>query len=283
MKLVYFDKIPNFGDTMNAELFPALLPSLPWSNAGCSDIGASHFVGIGSILDARLDHDGRTVVFGTGIRSTERLPNLKRGVWDIRFVRGPLSARAVNARFITDSAYAYALLHPPAPRERKRVSFVPHYATAMEDGPVWRSICDKLGIVYVDPRAPFHEVTETLLSSRLVISEAMHGAIFADLNRIPWIAFKARVAAREGPTNDLKWQDWTTSLDIDWAPRTLPVFWPARDLVDRLKRRVKIRLATRQLARLVKAEASLSGDRPYQSRMDELAEEVTTLQSQYGA
>lgn len=278
MKLVYFNKIYNFGDAMNAEIFPALFPTLPWAE----DDG-SQFVGIGSILDSRLDYDGQTIVFGAGIRSETKLPNLRRGDWDIRFVRGPLSARALGSRFITDSAYGHALLQPPPAQRGDRVAFVPHYATAMEDGDTWQSVCARLGIIYVDPRRPFKEVAQTLLGCRLVISEAMHGAIFADLNRIPWIAFTARVTAREGATNMLKWQDWTQSLDIRWERRSLPVFWPPQGVLDRVKTQVKRRLALRRLAGLLKAQPSLSEDRIYHTRMSQLAEEVAAVQRQYGA
>lgn len=277
MKLIYFDKISNFGDVMNRTLFPALLPNLPWN--GKDDC---NFVGIGSILDQRLNHTGKTIVFGSGIRSPSTLPDLQRGSWDIRFVRGPLSARALKARFITDAAYAYALLQPPPDVLGPDIAFVPHYATAMEDGPIWQSICADLEISYIDPRAPFEEVCRNLRNCRLILSEAMHGAIFADLNRIPWIGFTARVTRREGDTNSLKWQDWAQSMDIVLERPALPVFWPRQNIVGHAKHRAKVYLARRRLAAMLRSQPFLSDDRQYQTRMAQLAEEIDALQRQYG-
>ena len=62
MKLFYYkDPGGNFGDDLNAWLWPRLIPEL------LDDRDDTLFVGIGSILDRRIPQEPRKIVFGTGV------------------------------------------------------------------------------------------------------------------------------------------------------------------------------------------------------------------------
>ena len=52
----------------------------------------------------------------------------------------------------------------------------------------WRKACDRAGITFLDSTADPLETIAKIRGSRLVISEAMHGAIVADALRTPWVA-----------------------------------------------------------------------------------------------
>ena len=54
-------------------------------------------------------------------------------------------------------------------------------------------------------------------SVSLVLTESLHGAIFADTMGIPWTPF---VTSRN--VSALKWVDWTLSVGLDFAPVPLP-------------------------------------------------------------
>lgn len=274
MKLVYFDQTRNFGDVLNKHLFPTLFPELPWDVED-----NTHFIGVGSILDRRLNFDGVNVVFGSGIRSNDSLPDITKGRWDFRFVRGPVSARALNAPYITDAAYAYALLHPAPTQLGKDVAFVPHYATSSTDGAIWRDICAEFDVNYIDPEADFFAVEQALRSSKLVISEAMHGAIFADINRIPWLPCRGRAAVLEGDTNSLKWTDWTSSIDVELKPYDLPIFWKEGGVI---KHGLKCLQARRLMKKMLNAEPFLSADAVYQSKLAQLEEAAQKVRAAYG-
>jgi succinoglycan biosynthesis protein ExoV len=69
----------------------------------------------------------------------------------------------------------------------------------------------------VDAHWSPHVVLRVLSEARLVVTEAMHGAIVADTLRIPWIPV---VCSPEIAT--FKWRDWTASLDLPYRPIKIP-------------------------------------------------------------
>ena len=278
MKLVYYDGIKNFGDVLNAHLFPKLFPELPWG-----EDDDSQFVGIGSILDSRLDCDGKTIVFGTGVRAPDNLPDFSRGKWDIAFVRGPLSAGATDAPYITDAAYCYALTEQKISNSRRGVAFVPHFSTAQADGAEWRGICHDLGFQYIDPMDSFESVESAIKSAELVIAEAMHGAIFADINRIPWIPCRAHVLDAEGAVSDYKWNDWLQSIELEFTSQQLPQFWKGPGPISYLKNKAKVVVARRALKAIAGGQSFLSREQVFEEKCARLAGQVERVKQQYGA
>jgi succinoglycan biosynthesis protein ExoV len=231
MKLYYY-KAPggNFGDDLNPWLWNRLIPDL------LDEDESSLFVGIGTLLNHRVPPAPRKQVFGSGAGYGETLKPDSR--WKFYCVRGPLTAEVLGLDkklAITDAAalISQEVIHAP---ERSIVSFMPHHDSMFRAD--WRAISEAAGLHYIDPTAPVDEVLQDINRSRLVVAEAMHGAIVADALRVPWIPVKCY-----SHVLDFKWQDWCSSLDMNYKPFVLPEIWDAErnlgvkaKLVNQIKR-----------------------------------------------
>lgn len=254
MKLEYFEAPGgNFGDDLNAWLWPQIFPGL---ERGEDD---RRLIGIGSILDARYSTlAGTKIVFGSGARSPRTAPKLD-GAWDVRFVRGPLTAAALeldHSVAITDGAVALAGLRLPRNRATGDVGFMPHCRTVGIAN--WEEICERAGVRFIDPTQPAPDVIEAIGSVDRLIAEALHGAIVADLFRVPWVRVRCHGTHYEGrETSEFKWVDWGRSLGVDVTAEDFPmlplrprsllkrvVFHPVQSL-----RQFEIRPALRRLSR----------------------------------
>ncbi|QNP41742.1 polysaccharide pyruvyl transferase family protein [Lysobacter solisilvae (ex Woo and Kim 2020)] len=202
MRLKYC-KLPhgNFGDDLNVALWPALFP----------DLEARHpetwLYGVGTILGG-TQPDGPKVVLGSGCgyRGTPRLGS----EWQVYWVRGPGTA----ARCHLDPALGLgdaAVLWPPLQRERApvtgRIGLVPHHKSY--DSFDWDALARDAGLYPIDPRQSPQAVADAIASCERVLTESLHGAIFADTLGVPW---RALVLARR--FNDFKWQDWLDTLGL---------------------------------------------------------------------
>lgn len=207
MKLVYFKSdIGNFGDDLNPWLWERILGNF-------NTYDDVDFVGIGSILDERLENDRKKIIFGTGVRSfLYELPN--REQYDIRFVRGPISAKVTGAKYITDAAYALKLMDDSTVYEKKYdVSFIPYYRHYKFLNK--KIISSLAGVHIIDPCASVDHVIEEVKKSKRIIASAMHGAILADIYRVPWRRCRIGRHGNEAYlTSELKWEDWSRSVEV---------------------------------------------------------------------
>lgn len=206
MKLTYFQgNPPNFGDELNATMWAHLLP------AGLlDDRDDALFLGIGSILWDYLPKAPRKIVAGSGFGGYTRAPDVHDGSWDILWLRGPLTARAlgVDPRLaITDAAVLLRATPLPPPAETVGIAFMPHVDSIARGA--WAEVCAAAGITFLDPRAPVPHLLSQIRGARLVITEAMHGAIVADALRTPWVPILPFQ-----PVHRAKWDDWAQSLGI---------------------------------------------------------------------
>ena len=213
MKLTYYrGAVPNFGDELNATMWNHILP------AGFLDGDpAELFIGIGSIIQHDYPARARKVVVGAGYGGYTRMPDVHDGSWDIRFVRGPQTAEALGidpALAIADAAVLLRATPLPKPADGIGIAFMPHFES-LERGD-WAEACRLAGIRLIDPTLPTDEVIAEIRGARLLITEAMHGAIVADALRTPWIAVRTMHAVHR-----YKWFDWARSLDIDYRPAFL--------------------------------------------------------------
>ncbi|MBD8490899.1 polysaccharide pyruvyl transferase family protein [Echinicola sp. CAU 1574] len=234
MEYIYYkDKKGNFGDDLNGWMWPRI-----FGKEDLSDDLA--FLGIGTILYednrnlARIAEKSK-IVFGTGVRPVHRAFSLDN-TWDIRFLRGPLSANQFDRKFdyISDAAYALKIL--PEYEElmnipkKYEVSFIPYFKS--ESYYDWKAICKDLGIHYItthtDKGVDF--TLREIAASKCIISEAMHGAILADVFRIPWKRFILTTPFTEGERiSEFKWADWMNSVDIfQHNPIYVPLFKKGR-------------------------------------------------------
>ncbi|QMV00387.1 pyruvyl transferase [Devosia sp. D6-9] len=207
MKLVFFrGKVPNFGDELNLHVWPALLPK------GFLDEDESElFVGIGSIIGDHLPQASRKYVMGSGYAGYMGLPDVHDGSWDIRFVRGPDTARTldIDPRLsICDSAVLLRAMELPKPDHSVGIGFMPHYES-LERGD-WAEACRLAGMTLIDATAPVDVVLSQIQGAQLLITEAMHGAIVADALRTPWIGARPIYGGHHR-----KWHDWAGALEVD--------------------------------------------------------------------
>ena len=195
----------NFGDDLNAVMWDRLLPK-PLTSYGDDN---TLFIGIGTRLRPKNIPDGKKiVVFGAGFGYSDKPPKVDSN-WEIRCVRGPLTAMALNldSKFaITDPAILCRALYKKG-QPRYGVSFVPHHLTLSADN--WEMACIKTNIHLIDPRKHPDVVIDQIIHSELIIAESLHAAIIADTFRIPWIPVKTRETIL-----DFKWNDWAESMNL---------------------------------------------------------------------
>lgn len=215
MKIIYYKgEHPNFGDELNTWMWPQLLPDF------FDEDSKTLFIGIGSTLGANYPVDSKKIVFGAGFEPNYNLqPDVHTPDWHVYFVRGPRTAQRLGLApelSIGDSAILLRTLitKKPAPQV---VSFVPHWESLMTGQ--WENVCRMAGINLIDPRRPLHEVIDELLRSKVVITEAMHGAIVSDALRVPWVPLLPINSKHRN-----KWYDWAEALQLDLKPYRL---WPS--------------------------------------------------------
>jgi succinoglycan biosynthesis protein ExoV len=206
----YRGEKPNFGDELNAWMWPKLIEGV-WD-----DKDESIFLGIGSIIYDFFPSDKKKVVFGAGYGGYTPLPTIDKK-WKFYFVRGKLTAKAlgINENLgIGDAAILLRSCVKQKVKKRYKVSFIPHVSSTSTG--CWELACQYASINYIDPCAPVDDVLDQILASELVITEAMHGAIVADALRTPWIAAQPLSSIHMN-----KWFDWTSALDINLKPNQL--------------------------------------------------------------
>lgn len=203
MRLAYYrSDVPNFGDDLNALIWPPHLAGI------LDERSDSAFVGIGTIVGRRDIRADRLHVFSSGA-GNDRLSG-----WDGRevvywCVRGPLTARLLGLEpdaAVADGAVLAPLCHA-LPRERgrgDRTVIIPHWETL--DYPGWAEVARLAGYDLVDPRADPASVITRIAAAKVVLTESMHGAILADIYGVPWAGF-----ATTANILPAKWLDWALS------------------------------------------------------------------------
>jgi succinoglycan biosynthesis protein ExoV len=229
MKLFFWNsREGNFGDDLNTWIWDVLLPG--WRDWD-PDVT---FFGVGTLLNSQslTGLQGRRIlVAGTGVGYGLPYSGPIFPEWDIRSLRGPLSARALGL----DEALGLldpAIMIPEFPEFRDlprtgRALFVPHIASTRRHN--WAPACDRLNIDFISPSEDSKRVIRALAGASLVLAESMHAAIIADAFRVPWIPVSV-----SGSFNGAKWQDWARSLGMQVDIK--PLFPAIARLGDLLRR-----------------------------------------------
>ncbi|MEO1094117.1 MAG: polysaccharide pyruvyl transferase family protein [Cyanobacteria bacterium J06638_28] len=218
---IYYDQrsdgAGNFGDDLNPWLWQQLLPELLARQDGVI------LVGIGTLLNAKLlkrvKQAKQVSIFSTGVGYEQPLTTLPDN-WKICCLRGPLSCQALGVSSelaITDGAILLRRLIKPTPTQFHKAAFMPHIHHAVFAGHLWQQICHEGGIHYIDPQSPVEQVLEEIQQSRVLITEAMHGAIVADALGVPWIPVITSPRILQ-----FKWHDWCASVQQPYRPIYLP-------------------------------------------------------------
>lgn len=291
MKIFAFTgKESNFGDDLNHWMWPQILPGF------FDEDDSVRFIGIGSTLYDSHPAASRKVVFGAGYAGYSGLPTLDDS-WDVRFVRGHNTAKILGLSenvAVGDAAILLRTLNIPAREKRYDISYMPHFESAMVGS--WEAVCHKAGVHLIDPRWPVERILNDVLSSRLLVSEAMHGVIVADALRVPWLAIEPL-----DPNHRAKWQDWASVLDLDirfgklgpsnaieWV---MTHFWRKRRIIYAMrKRRAKLAalggaipspFAVRALRTMKGRQGQLSPDAAIERATERMRVEVERLKESY--
>lgn len=214
MKLYFYrSKFPNFGDELNLTLWQHFLPP-----GFFDDDESKIFLGIGSILFDTFPKTARKIVVGSGWGAYTPAPDVHDGNWDVLFVRGPRTAQALGLDpklSVGDAAILLRDTPLPPPKPNVGTAFMPHF-DSVERGN-WAEVCRLAGMTYIDPTGEVEDIISTILGAKVVITEAMHGAIVSDALRTPWVATRPIM-----PLHRVKWLDWAEALNIDLQPNRLP-------------------------------------------------------------
>lgn len=213
MRLYFYrGKEPNFGDELNHYMLPHYFGDILDENEDAL------LLGIGSILFDTHPAKPHKHVFGSGYGGYTAPPHLDDR-WHIYCVRGEFTARTLGLGRETVAGDGAILLNAfrgvPSGVRRQDVSFIPHFESLRRGR--WDLVCEKAGVQLIDPRDDVETVLTRISESRLVIAEAMHGAIVADALRVPWIPILPRDRAHR-----MKWHDWASALDLTIDFRPLP-------------------------------------------------------------
>jgi succinoglycan biosynthesis protein ExoV len=257
----------NFGDELNALLWPPLLPD--FFNQDPSEL----FLGIGSVLEARHDPAALKLVAGSGYGGYAAPPALDAR-WVIHWVRGPRTARVLGLPESCGLGDPALLLSAPRPADASSVGFMPHFESLARGA--WAEAATAAGLVLIDPTGDPAATIAAIADCRLLLSEAMHGAIVADALRVPWIALRPLVSQHHA-----KWQDWADPLELQVRfeplaasslPERLHAAFPAASrrcrgvlgrtwpLLARARRRRFIERAAQSLALAAATSPQLSAD-----------------------
>ncbi|WP_418647174.1 polysaccharide pyruvyl transferase family protein [Thauera butanivorans] len=267
MKLYYFaDPHGNFGDDLNPWLWKKLAPSL------MNEDEMELFIGIGTLLNHRLPSAPIKHVFGSGV-GYGNLPE-RNGRLIIHALRGYESARLLGEdkrKVITDAAILVrAVDYPRAPIKDKEYGFIPHTLSSQYYD--WSGVCDDLGIHHVSAQWNVERVFREMTRCKVMVCEAMHGAIIADALRIPWIP-----AVCYDYISAFKWGDWLSTLDLPYQPSVITSLYdPERNSlpVPRLKNKVK-----RGFARIGIAPTNWTEPPPAKTGMKERARATLELKA----
>ena len=130
-------------------------------------------------------------------------------------MRGPISAELLGISSdlaITDPAILIKRLYTPESSHKEyELGFMPHWANAHSG---WADVCEAAGIKYISPLKKVECVLSDLGKTKLLLTEAMHGAIVADALRVPWIPLHTKFS----DYNPQKWLDWCRTVNISYSP-----------------------------------------------------------------
>ena len=301
MKLFYLD-FPNVGDQLNPWLWSRLLPNVLDQDPGVS------FIGIGTLLNrkiySRTPSARHRIVFGTGVGYIRTgVPSLDES-WTVYCVRGPLSAKALslsNYYSVTDPGVLVQSLCRRENKKNYRFSYMPHVDQAELADASWREICARLGFGYIDPRLSVESVLALIDQTEIVLTEAMHGSVFADSLRVPWIP-----VVTSGGIERFKWEDWCASIHVPYSPvsvalpssltgrllaNILGVYpkagrWPKKSLIrdtgaHEIERSSELRLVANRLAQIAKTTSPvLSNDSLMERLVTELDERIAAFRDE---
>lgn len=189
----------NFGDKLNDIIFPSLGVHNLVEYKKNIDIPENCYLGLGTIIGRRINK--KVKVIGSGSGGGER-PTVDL---DYIFVRGKLTCKYLGiddslgvgdtAYFLTDYIRSKAAIS-----KIYDIGVIPHHSTDVS------MLHDK---VVISPKLPVDEFIHLASQCKHLLCEAMHGAICADILRIPFSPIQIGITP-----SYFKWNDWASVFDL---------------------------------------------------------------------
>lgn len=215
MKIYYYnDPVGNFGDDINKWIWDELKPNF------FDDDSSTMVSGIGTIISNSMPPATKWYVLSSGIGYGFPPKNFGDDTWEILSVRGPLTAKVLGLserHYITDGAALLSTLkrfESIPDNKRNGVIFIPHHHALLTGR--WDDVCRNSNIEFVNPQWDASVVIDKIRHAKLVLADAMHGAIIADAMRVPWVPL-----VTSPQINSFKWLDWTSTINISYTPFVL--------------------------------------------------------------
>ncbi|MBN8489070.1 MAG: polysaccharide pyruvyl transferase family protein [Burkholderiales bacterium] len=223
----------NLGDSLSAVMVCALagrpVHHLDFSHRG------SKLVAVGSI--AHAIHEGEAVIWGSGvsIRGGILAHNVPRTAYDVRAVRGPISARHLQDFGIPvpevygDPVWLLPSIFNEPVEKRYELGVIPHIQDIAGHGPQARPPADSLR--YQIPPEFAHSVTlintwhepswdgivatlRQILACKRIVSQSFHGVVIAEAYGIPVLNFRQMPGLDNGPLEVSLLKDCSTDPRI---------------------------------------------------------------------
>lgn len=213
MRLFYYkDPAGNFGDDLNSWIWaPFLGDDLTGEGVNLSVIG--------TLIGPMMRDRGPWIVLGSGAGYGPPPADFGGQRWQVACVRGPLTARLLGLDQSLALVDPAVLVRRHSSLERMergdKAAFMPHHSVVEQKE--WRWAAEDAGLDYIDPRDDSREIVRRISGAKVLVADAMHGAIVADALRVPWVAVST---SRE--TSTFKWLDWASSLNLKYDPVLLP-------------------------------------------------------------
>lgn len=288
MRLYYFQSSEgNLGDDLNPWIWSRLLPEVVDSGNAVpafrsQDLDAAEgplFIGIGTLLNQNVPPAPYKVVFGAGVGYGP--PPMLDERWKVYCVRGPRSAEALSidlSKGIADPAVLLRTMDLPQVNKMYDASLMLHHESL--ESASWESFCEDNGVNYIEPTDTLMHVLMEIKRSRVLFTEAMHGAIVADALRVPWVPLQLHAHI-----NALKWKDWCQSVGLVYnpvSPQWRPIARSRSTHTGAIKRKIKMTYARYILKDALKNyDPLLSTDEMIDRRCSQLQELLEQLTADY--
>jgi hypothetical protein len=226
-----WDVLDNFGDAINPYVIQHVSGLIPMAGAGRQ----AHVLGIGSILHRATPE---SFVWGSGIMFPHmKLPRVEpprisavRGELTLEYLRGhgcrlrpmPLGDPGMLLpRVLPRALFAAA--------ERAEIGVVPHHGSM--GAPCFAGLMHEYdsAVRVIDFRTRSTDALKQLLSCRVILSQSLHGCVFAEAYGIPYVW----ISHTDSAEWQFKFRDWLTTTREPLRPASL--FDPQQPLqVERL-------------------------------------------------
>lgn len=192
----------NFGDNLNDIIFPKIniFNRINFEKKNFNSLPNNLYLGLGTLLTKKTPSS--LIVLGSGSDGISK----PKYALDYKFVRGKLTIDFLGLSESTpvgDTAYFLKeFIQSHALTDKKfKIGIIPHWNT---------QINKNFDCNIISPNQETENFIKEVSQCEFILAESMHGAICADILRIPF----APIIIEKKNFCKFKWLDWASSLDI---------------------------------------------------------------------